>query len=199
MRGRAARSRASRKRAAMRSRSSRIGPTSGGDCERGKRQRGGQRRERRRMLALFKLGGDVTAGERVADSRAGEAEHLRERPDHDDAVLDQVDCASRPSTRSRPRRRRAAARRELAELAGRVVRAAADRQRRVLVADLGTGDPDRDREHRVGRVVRDRDACRRGRRTSASRAGSGRRRRHRARRSPARRPRSRRSPARAVG
>ena len=45
------------------------------------------------MLAPAKLRGRVTAGEGVADTRAGEPERLRERPDHDDVVLDQVDCA----------------------------------------------------------------------------------------------------------
>ena len=47
---------------------------------------------------------------------------------------------------------------QLAELAGRIVRPAADRQHRVLIADLGACDPNGDLEHRIGRVVRDRDA-----------------------------------------
>ena len=110
------------------------------------------------MLPLVQLGRDVAAGERVAHPRAGEAEDLRERPEDDHTVLDQ---AGRGVARvlevrlvddERPRAR------ELAELAGGIVGPAADRQHRVLVADLCTRDPDGDLEHRVGRIVRDRNA-----------------------------------------
>ena len=63
--------------------------TSGGVGERRERERGRERRDRRRRLARVQLGGDVARGERVADARAREPEQLRERAQHDDAVVEQ--------------------------------------------------------------------------------------------------------------
>jgi hypothetical protein len=53
--------------------------------------------------------------------------------------------------------------RELDERAGRVVRPAAERERRVVVAELGAGEPGGDAEERVGRLVGDGDAVARSR------------------------------------
>ena len=118
--------------AANRSRSSRIGATSGGDCKTGERERGGQRRERSRMLALVQLGGDVAARERVADPRAGEAEDLRERAGARSRRRRSAPTAVSPEYSkyaSSTTSGRAVG--KLTELAGRIVRPAADRQHRV--------------------------------------------------------------------
>ena len=109
------------------------------------------------MLALVQLRRDVAACEGVPHPCAGEPEHLRERAQHDHAFLDQAGgrlarvLEVRLVDDERPRRR------ELAELARRIVRPAADRQHRVVIVDLGACDPHGDLEHRIGRVVRDRD------------------------------------------
>jgi len=110
------------------------------------------------MLTLIQLGRDVAACKRVAHPRTGEAEDLRERTEHDHTVVDQPGRSLarilevRLVDDERPRAR------QVTELAGRVVRPAADRQHRVLVADLGPCDPHGDLEHRVGRIVRNRNA-----------------------------------------
>src|SRR5437899_948006 len=55
------------------------------------RKCGRQRRERSGMLSLAERRCDLVPGECITDPCACEAECLREGPDHDDAVLDQVD------------------------------------------------------------------------------------------------------------
>src|SRR5580765_4256172 len=129
----------------------------GRGLQRSDRKRRRERRQRRRMLALVQLRRDIAACEGVSHPRAGEPEHLRERAQHDHAFLDQA-CRRVPRVLEvrlvddeRPRCR------ELAELTRRIVRPTADRQHRMLVADLGACDPDGDLEHRIGRIVCDRD------------------------------------------
>ena len=65
------------------------GPDVGRRGERRERERGRERRDRRRRLAGVQLGGDVGRGERIADPRARERERLRERAQHDHAVVDE--------------------------------------------------------------------------------------------------------------
>ena len=96
-------------------------------------------------------------GERVADARAREAERLRERAQHDHAVVDQPRrglarvLEVRLVDDERPRLR------QRIERAGRVVRPAAEREHRVVVADVRARELDGDAKERVRRLVRDRD------------------------------------------
>ena len=162
--------------------------------ERGERERRGQRRDRRGRLARVELGRGLGRRERVADPRAGERERLRERAQHDDAVVDQPDRAVGAAVLpvglvddERPRAR------QRIERAGRIVRPAAERQHRIVVADASRPRAPRRRGRASTSARRRSPRRRRGRRTRARRAGSDRRRRRRARRSRARRRRTRRS------
>ena len=112
-------------------------------------------RDRRGRLAPVELGGGVRVGERVADAPARQAERLRERAEDDDSLADP------PGGRlarvlvvglvhdQRPGRG------EVAERAGRVVRPAAERDRRVVVGDVRAGQVRGDAEERVRRLVGD--------------------------------------------
>ena len=125
--------------------------------ERGERERRGQRRDGTRRLPFVQLARGVRVGDRVAHPRGRERERLRERADHDHAVVDQTDRGlaavleirlvddERPSLRQR------------IERAGRVVRPAAERQHGIVVADLRAREPRADPEERVRRLVGDRD------------------------------------------
>ena len=160
--------------------------------ERGERERRRERRDRRRRLAAVQLGRRLGVGERVADARAGEAERLRERAQHDRRRRRSAPTAVSPAySKYASSTTSGRASGQGAERARRVVRAAAERDDRVVVADLRAGEPGGDRG-RAGTSARRRSRrCRPDRRTRARRAGSGRRRRRRGRRSRARRRRSR--------
>ena len=67
-----------------------AGVTSGGDASAASAS-AREARHRRRRLAAVQLGGESRDGDRVADARAREPERLRERAQHDDAVVDQRD------------------------------------------------------------------------------------------------------------
>ncbi len=158
--------------------------------ERRERERGRERRDRQRRLPPVQLGGRVGVGERVADACAGEPERLRERAEDDHAVVEQVGGGLARVLEVRLVDDERARLGQLAELTGRVVRAAAERHAGIVVADLRARQPDRDAVERVGRARRRSRPSRPARRTRARRGGSGRPRRRRARCSPARRPRS---------
>ena len=125
--------------------------------ERGERERGRQRRDRGRRLAVVQLGGDIRRRERVADARTREREDLRERPQHDHAVVEQRHrrharvLEVRLVDDERPRLG------QRVERAGRVVRPARERQDRRVVADLRPRQLRRDAIERVRRGRRDRD------------------------------------------
>src|SRR4029077_5996521 len=62
----------------------------GRGLQRRDRERCGEGRQRRGMLALIQLCGDVAACEGIPHPGAGEPEHLRERAQHDHAFVDQA-------------------------------------------------------------------------------------------------------------
>ena len=152
--------------AASRSRSSITGATSGGSASAAEGERRRERRDRRRRLPGIQLVGDVARRERVADARTGEREQLRERAQHDDAVVDAARAPSRRCTRSTPRRRRAAARRA----AGRARPSGCSGGRRTSATGSSSptsapGELRGDAIERIRRRRRDRDRVARTRRT----------------------------------
>src|SRR5437762_5726297 len=94
--------------------------------ETGERERHGQRRHRSRPLAPVQVRRELPGRERVAHACAGEAERLRERADDDHAVVDQIDGRDAAVLEVRLVHEQRPRGRELAELAGRIVRPAAD-------------------------------------------------------------------------
>ncbi len=133
--------------------------------ERSHRERGGERRDRRGRLAAVQLGGGVDIRERVAHAAAGQSEGLGERAQDDDPLADPRGGRLARVLVVRLVDDQRAGRRELVERAGRIVRPAAERDRRLVVRDLRAGEIRGDAEEGVGRVVGDRHAV--------ARAGKG--------------------------
>ena len=126
--------------------------------ERSERERSGERRHGRGRLPRVELGRGLGRRERVADACAGERERLRERAQHDHAVVDQPDgavgAAELPVRLVDDERPRVGQR---VERAGRVVRPAAEREHRVVVADRCARELGGDAIERIRRLVGDRD------------------------------------------
>ncbi len=131
--------------------------------ERRHRQGRRERRDRRRRLPGVQLGRHVHGGERVADPRTGEREGLRERPQHDHAVVEQRHrglaevLEVRLVDDERPRLGQRAHR------AVRAVRPAGERQDGALVSGLGARQQSREPVQRISGVVGDRDRVARAR------------------------------------
>ena len=151
--------------------------------ERRQRQGGRERRDRERRLPPVELGRGLGVGERVAEPRGGESERLRERPEDDDAVVDQPHrgLARVLEVRLVDDERPTAGSGSSAPvgLFGRQANVSAARRRRPR---RPRGPRRRGRAGTSGRPRSRR--CRRGRRTPARTAGSGRPPPRRGRRSP---------------
>ena len=184
---------AAQRRRASRSRSSITGRTSGGEASAATASAAASVETGAGAWRAFSSAATLGRGERVADARAGEPEGLRERPQHDHAVVEQRDRSLAAVLEVRLVADERARVGQRAELTVGAVRPAGEREDGIVVADLGARELRGDAVERVGRRRGDRDPVARARRSSARRGGSGRRRRCRARRSPGRRRCSRRS------
>ena len=123
--------------------------------------REGQRRrdvrDRLRRLAAVELGGGLPVGHGISDASSREPERLRERPEDDDAVVDEPRGGDARVLEVRLVHDERARGRELTELTGRVVRATAERHDRIGGADLGAGELRADSVQRIRRLRCDRD------------------------------------------
>src|SRR5919204_5956970 len=107
------------------------------------------------MLMAVQLLGDIATGDRVADACSRKSECFRERAQDDHSILDQVgggDAAVLEVRLVDDERTRGG---KLPEFSRRIVRPTADRQRWIVVPDLGAGKPHGYPKERVGRIVCD--------------------------------------------